>query len=469
MLFQVRYQAEANGVCLALDRELPAVRDDAGIHDVIESLLRYSRARVVISFMYAGDVAAILRALKRAGFTSYFLWFFSDSFEFAYLNAYDMESIVVGSFLFTIHAQVSQSFRQYFETADTYLNTSNDWFDVFWSTHYGCNVSDGSCLGLKDVKFSLSAEVPLIVDAINVYAHALHQLISDVCPEVGKNKRKLNDCLNARKLILEYMKNVSFHGNVGHIKFDAQGYVMGTYKITHIIGNSSFKEILVGTYQVEGRKLSFDASNLQWSLNGSPTIPDSVCSQPCAPGEYFVNEEVECCWDCRKCRENEVTSTNGTSCVECPRFWWRDRMTAAFCAPLPPQFISLSDPIAIIFACISLLCIAACVQISIIFVKKRNTRLIKACSRELTSLIMAGVVFTFSSVFLFLLRPDFYICALQYLSFDVSFAFVYSPLLVKVNRICRIFTAGQKGQGQLLFTSSRSQLAISGLLIGVLV
>ena len=82
-----------------------------------------------------------------------------------------------------------------------------------------------------------------------------------------------------------------------------------------------------------------------WSLfypfeNPSSAAPDSVCSRPCGPRLYYQQRELECCWDCLGCRNNERLNVNSTGCVPCSVFTWPDDETATRCILIDPEYVN---------------------------------------------------------------------------------------------------------------------------------
>lgn len=102
-----------------------------------------------------------------------------------------------------------------------------------------------------------------------------------------------------------------------------------------------------------------------------------------------------------------------------------------------------------------------------LFYKHRETPVVKASGRELSSVLLAGIFLCFSVTYILPLRPSMASCALQRFLIGICFTIVYSALLTKTNRISRIFNASKKSAKKLNFLSPKSQLIICGCLISV--
>ena len=67
-----------------------------------------------------------------------------------------------------------------------------------------------------------------------VFVRALRQLISDQCEPYVNSTRELRQCVSGPEL-LGYMKNASFIGRTGHVKFDQSGDLIGNYVLRQLL------------------------------------------------------------------------------------------------------------------------------------------------------------------------------------------------------------------------------------------
>ena len=82
----------------------------------------------------------------------------------------------------------------------------------------------------------------------------------------------------------------------------------------------------------------------QLTNSDSSDSPTSVCSKPCNPGEFLVQLDLKCCWECRKCRQNEVVIRNGSACEECELLTWPNQEHFVTCDPIEPSFLHWTEP-----------------------------------------------------------------------------------------------------------------------------
>lgn len=105
----------------------------------------------------------------------------------------------------------------------------------------------------------------------------------------------------------------------------------------------------------------------------------------------------------------------------------------------------------------------------VIFLKYRDTPVVKSSTKELSFIILAGMAISHVSVFFITAKPNPICCALYRFLPSLSFALIYSALLTKTNRISRILTGSKKriSTRKPLFMSATAQVIITGILTGI--
>ena len=96
--------------------------------------------------------------------------------------------------------------------------------------------------------------------------------------------------------------------------------------------------------------------------------------------------------------EMKIVSMNMTDCIECPTTTWPDE-TVTECLPIEPTYLLWSDSLVHCLAVLGLLGILASFIIAGAFIVHRDTKLVKASSRELSSIILGGIFLAYVSVF----------------------------------------------------------------------
>lgn len=226
---------------------------------------------------------------------------------------------------------------------------------------------------------------------------------------------------------------------------------------------------------------------LYWNPNHTldSAIPESVCSKPCQPGEYALQQELKCCWLCKKCRENERV-LNGTGCEICPPLTWPDDKTFDICINIDATYLQFNQPLPLVVLVICVLGMICCWLIIFVYFHNWNERLIKgktkknkysvtiipiiiftfkATSRELSLVTMLGVILNYVTAICIVSKPHSGNCYVSRIGFHVGLAVCYGPLLSKTSRIYRIFESAKKGKQKPKLISNRAVIVLAIILI----
>lgn len=116
----------------------------------------------------------------------------------------------------------------------------------------------------------------------------------------------------------------------------------------------------------------------------------------------------------------------------------------AVCVKIPVEYVQWSDSQAIVAMAFSCLGFAATVFAGSVFVRHNDTPVVKASTRELSYLILAGMALSHAATFPVLAEPSTVSCSLARILPGLSFAMVYGSLVTKTNRIARILAGSKK-------------------------
>ncbi|MGH0169629.1 UNVERIFIED_CONTAM: hypothetical protein FKN15_058381 [Acipenser sinensis] len=211
---------------------------------------------------------------------------------------------------------------------------------------------------------------------------------------------------------------------------------------------------------------------MQWT-RGDPSVPVSVCSLPCKPGERKKTVKgVPCCWHCERC-EGYHYQVNEFTCDLCP-YEERPNENHTGCQSIPIIKLEWHSPWAVVPVFLSMLGIIATTFAIVTFVRYNDTPIVRASGRELSYVLLTGIFLCYAITFLMIATPDTGVCSLRRIFLGLGMCFSYAALLTKTNRIHRIFEQGKKSwtlrsrEHQILRMpegSSASQLAITFALI----
>lgn len=139
------------------------------------------------------------------------------------------------------------------------------------------------------------------------------------------------------------------------------------------------------------------------------------------------------------------------------------------CEEIPVEYTHWYDTEAIVAMSISIFGIVSTLFVMVIFVRHNNTPVVKSSTRELSYLIMVGMLLCHSTTFALLAYPTPLSCTFTRVLPGLSFAMMYAALVTKTNRIARILAGSKKKiiTKKPRFMSGFSQVVITLLLITV--
>ncbi|XP_078383255.1 metabotropic glutamate receptor 3-like [Oculina patagonica] len=454
------FSKQAN-VCIADHRQLEPDFTLEDYDQIIDKFLKENDIRVVVMFCNSEDLRSMLLAAKRAqnrGVKKRFIWLASDFWGTKFRHLEGLEDIADGAITFefqTFDAQL-KPFYDYFSKLKPLNNSRNPWFKEYWEKRYGCDFGNDSspenqCGHFPDnhtsVLHRFDAKVPFVIDAVFSFAHALHNMqrnvcgsVPGLCPEMGTLDRTT---------LLQYLRNVSFNGTTGLVRFDENGDSAGKYDVYVFKKSRSNSYQKLGSW-IEG-ELTFDSNEL---FHGDTSL-ESHCGKPCGP--RAIKRMRVCCWTCENCDADSYVA-NEFTCQTCDK-GKKPNATFNGCEPLHEVYLN-SVWIAVVVTSASLGILATFI-VCAVFIKFAKTPLIKASGHELSIVLLLGIILCYGFAFIMVSYPNTVVCAFQRFGIGLCFCVCYASLLVRTNRIARIFS-GVKTPS---FISPKSQLLITAVII----
>ncbi|KAM3618436.1 uncharacterized protein V6R79_020308 [Siganus canaliculatus] len=467
---------EAGGVCIAQSVKIPREPTAGEFDKIIKRLMETSNARGVIIFANEDDIKRVLEAAKRANLTGHFLFVGSDSWGAKSSPITELEDVAEGAVTILPKRASIEGFDQYFTSRSLENNRRNIWFNEFWEDDFRCKLTrpgvkldpdKKKCTGEERIgresSYEQEGKVQFVIDAVYAVAYALHTMHLDLCP--GSPGVCSNMDPVEGRLLLDYIRAVHFNGSAGtSVLFNENGDAPGRYDIFQFqMTNHSHPG-----YRVIGQwtnNLRLNVEEMQWS-GGDKSLPESICSFPCEPGERKkMVKGVPCCWHCELCDGYQYQLDEFT-CEMCP-LDMRPAPNRTACRPTPIIKLEWNSPWALVPASISMLGILATSAVVITFIRFNDTPIVRASGRELSYVLLTGIFLIYLITFLMIAEPGAVACAFRRLLLGLGMAITYSAMLTKTNRIYRIFEQGKKSVTPPKFISPTSQLIITFVLISV--
>ena len=436
---------------------LPLNADDSSYANVIRFIDQKwkENASVIVLFGQRSTAEGVLRAFRDSNLPNKNrTWIASDAWTTRV--PVDLRDTVRGMLGVVPDIHSISSFDDYFSSLHPSNYTTNPWFTEYWNSMFNRSEEESAAIKGNGVGY--------VIDAVYAFAHAIHDMINISCMDDNKfdlcqdiltyrfSKKALDGAKLRRNLF-----NISFMSpSSNQVSFDSAGNQQGSYEIINLGANSQLQ--IVGTWN---HSLQLTADNIYWSGGGE--VPLSMCSILCGPGHQpvLVPGESDCCWTCVPC-QGDNTVSSGEECIECatgssPN---EERDT---CMPNPLTFLTWSNPwgiFIIIGASVGILATSFVIFVFIIFNKHK---VILASCRELSAILLTGIMLCYILPFFYIATPSPGVCAIRRFGIGFCFSLCFSPLLMKTNRIYRVF---HKAPRTARFASSFHQVLFScGLIL----
>ena len=125
----------------------------------------------------------------------------------------------------------------------------------------------------------------------------------------------------------------------------------------------------------------------------------------------FLYQGDTCCWICQSCKDWEWM-VDEFECRDCGNGRWPYKHKQS-CFDLPLGYMKWTSVFALVPVAISCIGIILTSSVIIIFLRHDDTPIVKASGRELSYMLLGGILICYLNTFLLLAMPGAIICALQ--------------------------------------------------------
>ncbi|XP_059109690.1 vomeronasal type-2 receptor 116-like [Peromyscus eremicus] len=446
MLSDLREKMESSRICTAFVEMIPSTWTlfsnkfwkNLGV-------IQESFANVIIIY---GDIDSLQGLMRNLGqqFLTQKVWVLNSQWDVTNHADYFMIDSFHGSLIFEHHHEEMFEFTNFIKTVNPYKYPEDNYLPKLWFLFFKCPFSELDCQLVETCQpnasleflprhifnMAMSEESYNIYNAVYAVAHSLHEIsLQQVQLQPNENGNtieffpwQLHHFL--RKINVEHNMGLDWNQN-----YDAEYDILNFWNFPKGLR----LKVKVGTFiptTPQHQQLSLHEQMIKWPETFSE-IPHSMCSKSCGSGfrKAGLEGKAVCCYDCTPCPDNEISNeTDVDQCVKCPENHFANKEKNQ-CLQKVVSFLAHEDPLGIIFTSIAL-CFSALTTVVLgVFVKHKDTPIVKANNRSLSYTLLITLTICFLCPLLFIGHPNTITCILQQTIFGVSFTVALATVLAK--------------------------------------
>uniref|UniRef100_A0A8C2LYH8 G-protein coupled receptors family 3 profile domain-containing protein n=1 Tax=Cricetulus griseus TaxID=10029 RepID=A0A8C2LYH8_CRIGR len=462
-------------VCIEDTLHVPSHESSGKIEEIVQKMQKCT-ARAVLVFLSNANFQIILYGLLGTTVSGQ-VWVSKGTLHMALaLSIPGISQVLHGTFGLLYHSSRAIGFPEFLADLRPSQTPEDTFIKKFWESTFDCTwphqsgtVREGvqMCSGNESLKnkrypFQEVSKMDAAYTAVYSIAHALQDVI-----DRGHQDGKGTDSQHFHPWqLLHALRKVHFKTPDGsEIMFDANGDLVtifdifqgqktpeGVFHLAHVgmIDPQVFSENKMMVHLKEDLQVS------------CLSVPSSVCSESCLPGSSQVPRvgAPQCCFDCSRCPEGHFAGQKDMKrCLQCPKEQYSSH-SRDHCLPRTESFLAFEEPLGFMLALVALFLSGLAVLVLGVFVKHRDTPVVRANNRTLSYLLLMSLSLCSLCALLFLGRPSVVTCLLRQTTFAVVFTVAISSVLAKTLTVVLAFRATQPGGRIRLCLSPRAPTSV---------
>ncbi|XP_053216050.1 vomeronasal type-2 receptor 26-like [Podarcis raffonei] len=473
-----------HGICIALNEKTPPVSqaiEKLSFDSILKRACYLSNSKIKVLIVNAENPTItcltwtiyLYVTLKSITETSVGkVWLITAQWDFSLdimLRAIDIQ-VFDGTLSFAIHSNAVPGFRKFLYHLQPNAEKGDDFIRIFWEQAFSCSFSGSkevkqtsdSCTGEEKLdslpgtlfEMSMTGQSYSIYNAVHAIAHSLHKMYSSRSKHRAMQDRARLDVSNLQSWqIHPFLRSIIFNNSAGDkVSLNEKGELAAGFDIINWVAfpNQSFASVKVGMMDPEAvtdQDFTINDKAITWHNTFNQAQPLAVCNDYCYPGYSRKKKEGQpfCCYDCTLCPYGKISNQMDMDyCFQCPKGQFpnsnRDQ-----CLPKVLNFLSFTEPLGIILTFLILSSSVITALVLEIFIKHKDTPIVKANNRNLTYTLLISLLLSFLCSLLFIGCPQTVTCCLRQTAFGIIFSMAVSCVLAKTVTVVLAFMATKPG------------------------
>ncbi|XP_066486651.1 vomeronasal type-2 receptor 26-like [Tiliqua scincoides] len=474
-----------HGICSAFTKIIPKNARSLNLQELTSEIQAYSpvlKASKVNVVVIYGETASITWLAGFITTTKVLQLIFSQYVEFSagkvWITTAQIDFMLTamhksleiqmfqGALSFMIHSKELPEFQEFLQIINPSRAIGDGFINRFWQQAFDCILSNVTgpmtCTGEEALEslptsifeMQMTGHSYSIYNAVYAVAHTLSTLFSFRSRhKVMKEGRRLA-LLNVEPWQLHsVLQRISFNNSAGdEVMLNERGEIAAGFDVTNLVTfpNNSYVRVQVGRLDPQapqGKELTIYEDRIEWKGDVAQVPPISLCNDKCQPGYSKKKKEEEkfCCYDCVPCPARKMSDQEDMNiCISCPEDEHPNKDQDQ-CIPKTPNFLSFGEPLAMVSNFSALFFSLLTALVLGIFLKQRDTPIVKANNESLTYILLTSLLLCFLCSFLFVGMPKQATCLLRQMAFGIVFSVALSSVLAKTISVVVAFWATKPG------------------------
>uniref|UniRef100_A0A5F8H577 Vomeronasal 2 receptor 572 n=1 Tax=Monodelphis domestica TaxID=13616 RepID=A0A5F8H577_MONDO len=467
-----------NDVCVAfIHKSSPSLTKDK--YDCSYFLKKLSSSTATVIVIYGNTDTLLTLRFRDVPYTLlYRMWITSSHWDIVKKPGYVHFDNFHGALIFADQTSKIPGFKHFLKTIHPAKDPENIFLWNFWNSAFGCapkiGKGDGAVctpnasldtLRLSYVDLTMSDQSYTVYNAVYAVAWALHEMFL-VRSEMESNRNGNNSGIYPWQ-IHSFLKNIQFNNSAGnHVVLDEKKNTVASYNIFNYVTFGNDTEVLakVGEFISEtplGQEFIIQQKEIVWPRSWGEPLP-SRCDKVCSPGFHIKTQEGKpvCCFDCAPCPQGQISKqTDRDQCMKCPVDHYPNR-ERIHCLPKSVTFLAYEETLGMALASIAASFSLLTALVLWVFVKHKDTPIVKANNRDLSYILLLSLSLCFLCSLFFIGRPTTTNCLLRQTTFGVTFTVAVSSILAKTITVVWAFRATRPGRRSRRWVGSRGPISL---------